>query len=98
MVTNLVFYSQHVFRENKEKHNKSERAYLDVERGLIELYKFIYATIKRLPLFSVLASWEFKRTSIEAPIHFFNPLLFASCTDTFSKWCKITRGIKRSAQ
>jgi hypothetical protein len=20
----------------------------------------------------------------------FNPLLFASCTDTFSKWCKIT--------
>jgi hypothetical protein len=31
--------------------------------------------------------------------HFFlNPLLFASCTDTFSKWCKITRGMKRSAQ
>jgi hypothetical protein len=29
---------------------------------------------------------------------FFNPLLFASCTDTFSKWCKITRGMKRSAQ
>jgi hypothetical protein len=28
---------------------------------------------------------------------FFNPLLFASCTDTFSKWCKITRGVK-SAQ
>jgi hypothetical protein len=27
-----------------------------------------------------------------------NPLLFASCTDTFSKWCKITRGMKRSAQ
>jgi hypothetical protein len=25
-----------------------------------------------------------------------NPLLFASCTDTFSKWCKITRGMKRS--
>jgi hypothetical protein len=23
---------------------------------------------------------------------FFNPLLFASCTNTFSKWCKITRG------
>jgi hypothetical protein len=21
-----------------------------------------------------------------------NPLLFASCTNTFSKWCKITRG------
>jgi hypothetical protein len=30
--------------------------------------------------------------------NFFNPLLFASCTDTFSKWCKITRGMKRSAQ
>jgi hypothetical protein len=29
---------------------------------------------------------------------FFNPLLFASCTDTFSKWYKITRGMKRSAQ
>jgi hypothetical protein len=29
---------------------------------------------------------------------FLNPLLFASCTDTFSKWCKITRGMKRSAQ
>jgi hypothetical protein len=29
---------------------------------------------------------------------FFNPLLFASCTDTFIKWCKITRGMKRSAQ
>jgi hypothetical protein len=27
-----------------------------------------------------------------------NPLLFASCTNTFSKWCKITRGMKRSAQ
>jgi hypothetical protein len=27
-----------------------------------------------------------------------NPLLFASCTDTFSKWCKIIRGMKRSAQ
>jgi hypothetical protein len=27
-----------------------------------------------------------------------NPLLFASCTDTFSKWRKITRGMKRSAQ
>jgi hypothetical protein len=23
---------------------------------------------------------------------FVNPLLFASCTNTFSKWCKITRG------
>jgi hypothetical protein len=33
-------------------------------------------------------------------IYFFfvNPLLFASCTNTFSKWCKITRGMKRSAQ
>jgi hypothetical protein len=31
-------------------------------------------------------------------LNFFNLLLFASCTDTFSKWCKITRGIKRSAQ
>jgi hypothetical protein len=30
--------------------------------------------------------------------NFFNPLLFASCTDKFSKWCKITRGMKRSAQ
>jgi cyclic AMP-responsive element-binding protein 3 len=29
---------------------------------------------------------------------FMNPLLFASCTNTFSKWCKITRGMKRSAQ
>jgi hypothetical protein len=29
---------------------------------------------------------------------FVNPLLFASCTNTFSKWCKITRGMKRSAQ
>jgi hypothetical protein len=29
---------------------------------------------------------------------FFNPLLFASCTNTFSKWCKITRHMKRSAQ
>jgi hypothetical protein len=29
---------------------------------------------------------------------FFNPLLFASCTGTYSKWCKITRGMKRSAQ
>jgi hypothetical protein len=26
---------------------------------------------------------------------FLTPLLFASCTDTFSKWCKITRGVKR---
>jgi hypothetical protein len=26
------------------------------------------------------------------------PLLFASCTDTCSKWCKVTRGMKRSAQ
>jgi hypothetical protein len=32
-------------------------------------------------------------------LHFFvNILLFASCTDTFIKWCKITRGMKRSAQ
>jgi hypothetical protein len=30
--------------------------------------------------------------------YFLNPLLFASCTDTFSKWCKVTRGMKRSAQ
>jgi hypothetical protein len=29
---------------------------------------------------------------------FFNPLLFASCTNTFNKWCKITRGMKRSVQ
>jgi hypothetical protein len=29
---------------------------------------------------------------------FFYLLLFASCTDTFSKWCKVTRGMKRSAQ
>jgi hypothetical protein len=29
---------------------------------------------------------------------YLKPLLFASCTDTFSKWCKITRGMKRSAQ
>jgi hypothetical protein len=29
---------------------------------------------------------------------FLNPLLFASCTNTFSKLCKITRGMKRSAQ
>jgi hypothetical protein len=29
---------------------------------------------------------------------FVNPLLFASCTNTFSKWCKVTRGMKRSAQ
>jgi hypothetical protein len=28
----------------------------------------------------------------------FESLLFASCTNTFSKWCKITRGMKRSAQ
>jgi hypothetical protein len=28
----------------------------------------------------------------------FESLLFASCADTFSKWCKITRGMKRSAQ
>jgi hypothetical protein len=27
-----------------------------------------------------------------------NPLLFANCTDAFSKWCKITRGMKRSVQ
>jgi hypothetical protein len=27
----------------------------------------------------------------------FNPLLFASCTNTFSKCCEITRGMKRSA-
>jgi hypothetical protein len=27
----------------------------------------------------------------------FNRLLFTSCTDTFSKWCKITRGMKRNA-
>jgi hypothetical protein len=31
-------------------------------------------------------------------LFFVNPLLFASCTNTFSKWCKITRGKKRSAQ
>jgi hypothetical protein len=31
-------------------------------------------------------------------IFYLNLLLFASCTDTFSKWCKITRGMKRSAQ
>jgi hypothetical protein len=29
---------------------------------------------------------------------FFNPPLFASCTNTFSKCCEITRGMKRSAQ
>jgi hypothetical protein len=29
---------------------------------------------------------------------FLNPRLFASCTDTFCKWCKITRGVKKSAQ
>jgi hypothetical protein len=29
---------------------------------------------------------------------FVNLLLFAICTNTFSKWCKITRGMKRSAQ
>jgi hypothetical protein len=34
------------------------------------------------------------------PKHFFfvNPLLFASCTNIFSKCCKITRGLKMSAQ
>jgi hypothetical protein len=35
------------------------------------------------------------------PLSYFfclNPLLFASCTNTFSKWCKITRGMKKSAQ
>jgi hypothetical protein len=34
------------------------------------------------------------------PLNMFclNPLLFASCTDTFSKCCKITIGMKRSAQ
>jgi hypothetical protein len=31
-------------------------------------------------------------------VFFVNPFLFASCTNTFSKWCKITRGMKRSAQ
>jgi hypothetical protein len=30
--------------------------------------------------------------------NFFYLLLFASCTNIFSKWCKITRGMKRSAQ
>jgi hypothetical protein len=34
----------------------------------------------------------------QAYFFFVNPLLFASCTNTFSKWCKITRGMKRSAQ
>jgi hypothetical protein len=29
---------------------------------------------------------------------FFNPHLFASCTNTFSKCCEITRGMKKSAQ
>jgi hypothetical protein len=29
---------------------------------------------------------------------FLNPVLFASCTNTFCKWCEITRGMKRSAQ
>jgi hypothetical protein len=34
---------------------------------------------------------------LRRPRHrFFNPLLFASCTNTFSKCCKITRGMKRS--
>jgi hypothetical protein len=33
------------------------------------------------------------------PIFFFaNPLLFASCTNTICKWCKVTRGIKRGVQ
>jgi hypothetical protein len=36
--------------------------------------------------------------TIDELLFFFNPLLFASCTDTFSKWCKITRGMKRSAE
>jgi hypothetical protein len=27
-----------------------------------------------------------------------NPILFASCTCTFSKWCKSKEGVKRSAQ
>jgi hypothetical protein len=29
---------------------------------------------------------------------FFNPLLFASGTDTFSNWYNITKDMKRSAQ
>jgi hypothetical protein len=39
-------------------------------------------------------------TSAEVKKTFFclNPLLFASCTNTFSKWCQITRAMKRSAQ
>jgi hypothetical protein len=40
-------------------------------------------------------------TTTEQQTFFFvclNPLLFVSCIHTFSKWCKITRGMKRSAQ
>jgi hypothetical protein len=37
-------------------------------------------------------------TSAGKVFFFWNPLLFASCTNTFSKWCEITRGMKRSAQ
>jgi hypothetical protein len=30
--------------------------------------------------------------------NFFNPILFASCTCTLSKWCKSKKGVKSSAQ
>jgi hypothetical protein len=36
--------------------------------------------------------------TFQMAMHFFNPLLFASCTNTFSKRCEITTGMKRSAQ
>jgi hypothetical protein len=34
---------------------------------------------------------------LRAILFFLNPFLFASCTNTFSKCCEITTGMKRSA-
>jgi hypothetical protein len=62
---------------------------------------FNYTVIFHISCFHSNAwSWYSSRNLSYAVFEFFfvNPLLFASCTNTFSKWCKVTRGMKRSAQ
>jgi hypothetical protein len=56
----------------------------------------VVATQKKVPV-SIFNSLKVLDTQ-ETDFFLFESPLFANCTDTFSKWYKITRGMKRSAQ
>jgi hypothetical protein len=72
-----------MLKKLKGKENEKQGTYINKDKG-----ESIRRVIKERNLNRLFVLYFF----------FVNPLLFASCTDTFSKWCKITRGMKRSAQ